>query len=161
MAFPRLSDIQPCHGSIELKKIALILLFAIACRPQAGMPVTGAPTARAAVEQFLAAVRAQDLQAMSAIWGNEKGPAREQYPLNEVEQRELLMQCYFSHDSFRILGQVDGENARKVFTVELKKGALTRTTTFSVVEGPRNRWYLDNGNIEPVKDFCRPNRNAR
>ena len=146
-----------------MRKLALILLFALACRPAAPRPATGAVSPKAAVEQFLSAVRAQDLQAMSAIWGNDKGPARDQYPLDEVEKRELIMQCYFSHDRFRILQETrpEGDSRRRVFTVELTKGALTRSTTFSTVMGPRERWYLDNGELEPVKDFCRPNPNAR
>src|ERR687885_2406127 len=36
----------------------------------------GADSPRDAVEDFLKAVRAQDLQAMAAVWGTQKGPAR-------------------------------------------------------------------------------------
>ena len=42
-----------------------------------GGQMTGAASSQLAVEQFLAAARAQDLQAFSAIWGSERGPARE------------------------------------------------------------------------------------
>ena len=140
-----------------MKRLALLLILALACRPKpAGTGVTGAASPKAAVEQFLNSVRAQDLQAMSAIWGNDKGPARDQFPREEVEKRELIMQCYFAHDSFRIVREMDHRPANRTFEVEMKKGNLTRTTMFSTSKGPGSRWYVDNGEMDPVKDFCRP-----
>ena len=41
--------------------------------------LTGAPTARAAVEDFLNAVKAQDIQAMSVIFGTKNGPSRDNF----------------------------------------------------------------------------------
>ena len=82
--------------------IAFVMVLA-ACGPKTTGPLTGAPAPRTALEQFLAAVRAQDLQAMSIIWGSEKGPARDLIERRELEKRELVMQCMLSDDRFRIL----------------------------------------------------------
>ena len=53
--------------------------------PSAGQ--AGAPTSRAAVEAFLAAVRGQDLRGMSAVWGNEKEPTAAHIKRDELEKR--------------------------------------------------------------------------
>jgi hypothetical protein len=119
----------------------------------------GAPAPRAAVESFLSAVRAQDLQAMSMVWGSERGPARDIIPdRSELEKREIVMQCYLAHDRFRILGDAAGVESKRVFRVELTKGRLTRTTTFTTVSGPSDRFYVLEADLEPVKDLCQSNR---
>ena len=146
---------------MQLRNLVLVLLTVAACRSapsnprNAGAPLPGASDPRAAVEGFLAAVRAQDLQAMSSVWGSERGPARE--IINdraELEKRELVMQCYLSHDRFRILEETPGDGRARVFRVELTKGSLTRATKFTTVPGPSNRWYMREADLEPVKDLC-------
>ncbi len=134
--------------------IALVAVL-VACAPRTGGPLTGAPAPRPAVEQFLAAVRAQDLQAMSIIWGTAKGPTRDQIERRELEKRELIMQCMFAHDRFRILGENAGQAGRRVFRVELGRGNIVRVTNFTTIQGPSERWYVESADIEPVKDLCR------
>jgi hypothetical protein len=134
--------------------LAFVVVLA-ACGPRTGGPLTGAPAPRTAVEQFLAAVRAQDLQAMSIIWGTDKGPTRDQIERRELEKRELIMQCMFAHDRFRILGETGGVGGRRVFSVELTRGRIVRVTNFTTIQGPSERWYVESADIEPVKDLCR------
>lgn len=145
-----------------MRRFALALLVLAACggrRVAPGSPMPGAPAPRAAVESFLSAVRAQDLQAMSMVWGSERGPARDIIPdRSELEKREIVMQCYLAHDRFRILGDVAGVENRRVFRVELSKGRLTRTTTFTTIAGPSDRFYVLEADLEPVKDLCQSNR---
>jgi hypothetical protein len=145
----------------RLRILAFALLALAACHSSSGSskpgaPQPGAPEARAAVEGFLTAVKAQDLQAMSNIWGSEKGPAREIIgDRAELEKREIVMQCYLTHDRFRILGDVPGTvDDQRVFRVELVKGPLTRSTTFTTVRGPSERWYVLTADLEPVRDLC-------
>ena len=134
--------------------IAFVAVLA-ACGPSSRGPLTGAPAPRTAVEQFLAAVRAQDLQAMSIIWGTDKGPTRDQIERRELEKRELIMQCMFAHDRFRILEEMGGVGGRRVFRVELTRGRIVRVTNFTTIQGPSERWYVESADIEPVKDLCR------
>ncbi len=56
--------------------------------------MTGAASPHLAVEQFMAAARAQDLQAFSAVWGSERGAARDVVDRSQLEKRELTMMCY-------------------------------------------------------------------
>jgi len=139
-----------------VKRLAFAFItILVACGPKTGGALPGAPAPRTAVEQFLAAIRAQDLQAMSVIWGSEKGPARDLIERQELEKRELIMQCMLSHDRFRILSEGPGADGARVFRVELRRGALTRATNFISVQGPSDRWYVSSADLEPVKDLCR------
>ncbi len=153
-----------------MKKLLLALLVLSACSRSttttttgAGAPRTttggpqlvGAPTPRMAVEQFLAAVRAQDLQAMSTVFGTSRGPSRDNMDREQLEKRLIILQCYFNHDKFRILGDNPGEAGHRVLAVELTRGRLVRTPHFYTIEGPRNRWFVDNMEIAAVKEFCR------
>lgn len=134
-----------------------VLVALTACPKQQSRPMTGASTPRGAVEQFMLAVRAQDLQAISTVWGNSKGPARDQGMTRaELEQRELLMICFFNHDSYRITGYTEVSTKKAFVGVELKKGDLTRSTEFTVERGPSSRWYASVEDITSVKDLCRP-----
>jgi hypothetical protein len=124
----------------------------VAAAPAPG--AVGTNTPRAALDQFLGGVKSQDIQAMSQVWGTTKGPAREQIPRQELEKRILVMQCYFSHDNYRVTSDSRTENGH-VFRVALTKGNMTRETSFYTVRGPSNRWFVENAEMEPVKDLCR------
>jgi hypothetical protein len=115
----------------------------------------GAPTARKAVDTFLAAIRAQDLQAISMIWGTERGPARDVINRDELERREIIMVCFFNHDKAAVGEETPGEKGRRIFAVTLTKGQLTRTADFTAVPGPSERWFVENGDILKVREFCR------
>ena len=53
---------------------------------------TGAATPKGAVSDFLNAVNAQDIQAMSVIFGTSKGPSRDNMDRTELEKRLIILQ---------------------------------------------------------------------
>ena len=116
--------------------------------------MTGAASAQLAVEGFLRAVNAKDLQAMSTVFGTKDGPARATMDRTELEKREIILACYFNHDTNRILGESGGIGGHREVRVELNKGNMTRQTTFYAIQGPGRRWYVDNMDIASVRDFC-------
>jgi hypothetical protein len=116
--------------------------------------MTGAVAPRLAVEQFLSAAKAGDLQAMSVVFGTNKGAARNNMSPNELEKREVILQCFFNADSYRILSDTQGTEGHRVVRAELTKGKVSRQPNFFVVEGPDKRWYVDNMEIAVVRDFC-------
>jgi hypothetical protein len=143
---------------VSFRKVAG-LFFLAACSSATrtagnGGELTGAPTPQMAVEQFLRAANAKDLQAMSTVFGTNKGPARETMDRTELEKREIILACYFSSDSSRILGDSPGAQGHRDVRAELRKGNLIRQTTFYTVRGPGDRWYVDNMDIAAVRDFC-------
>jgi len=144
-----------------MKKLLLgiVLSGSVACATAAphtaGVDVTpGAKTSAGAAERFFAAVHAQDLQAMSQVWGTDKGAARDNMPRNELEKREVILQCYFDYDQFRVLSESPISEIRHMVRVELKREGRTRTPVVYTVLGPGGRWYVENLDIAAVKDFC-------
>src|SRR5688572_22785813 len=123
VAVPR-SQLYPVENSIvSFKTIAgLLLLTACATGSRTGGELTGAPTAQLAVDQFLRAVNAKDIQAMGTVFGTKSGPARETMDRTELEKRLIILSCYFQHDSARTLGEAGGEAGHREVRVELKKG---------------------------------------
>ena len=119
-----------------------------------GSQMTGAASSHLAVEQFLAAARAQDLQAFSAIWGSERGPARDVVDRSQLEKRELTMMCYLTHDRFEISGDITPKPGEHDYTVELTRGTQTRETKMTTVQGPSDRWYVLDVQLAPLQDLC-------
>ena len=115
---------------------------------------TGAAAPRLAVTQFLDAARAGDLQAMSVVFGTDRGAARDNIQWNELEKREIILQCFFNADSYRIVSETAGADSHRVVRAALTKGTVTRQPNFFVIQGPEGRWYVDNMEIAAVRDFC-------
>ena len=141
-----------------MRKLLLGLLLSAACSTSSTIqPATGvSPNGpRPALDAFLSAVRTQDLQAMSAAWGDKDGAVRDSKRLarDEVEHRELIMMCYFKHDRFRVLSDQPGTGGERVIQVELTRGTLSRTTNFFLANAGE-RWYVRSADMEPVKDLC-------
>ena len=144
-----------------MKKFAVVLLLLLSACPKShgydgpkASSSTGAPNPRAAVDGFLAAVHSQDLQAMSGYWGSEKGPAREALARDVLEKRELIMQCYLSHDRYNVLSEMSGDKGRRVLRVSLSKGGMTKETNFTAVQGPADRWYVEEVDLSNTAALC-------
>lgn len=153
-----------------MRKLLLVgLLAGVACQsrtvespaptpaslPVSGSNASGAATPRAALESFISAIRAQDLQAMSAVWGNKDGPVRDSkvFAREEMEQRELYLVRCLKNDRYRVLGESPAADNERVFSVELVRGTVTRVTDFFTARGG-DRWYVRSANMEPVRDLC-------
>ena len=135
--------------------LGVVLLLAACKHPNTATRLTGAASPKAAVQAFLEAARAEDLQAMSAVWGTEKGPARDQLDAAQFEKRELILICHFKADSDRIVSEGPSERGERMLKVQLTKRGRTRETRFYTVQGPSERWYVVNANLDEVKEFCR------
>ena len=145
-----------------MRKLFIGLLLLAACKTTTTVVPTTGPTpatapsgARPALDEFLAAIRAKDLQALGGAWGDNSGAIRDNKRISrdELEKRELLLMCYFNHDSYKVVDDVPAAGGERRMTVSLTKGTLTRTTDFFLESGP-SRWYVRTGGIEPVRDLC-------
>ncbi len=143
-----------------MKKLLIGLLLLVSCTSR----TTELPSsrtgpvpsgARPALDAFLGAIRSKDLQALGANWGDKDGPIRDSKRISrdELEKRELLLMCYFNHDSFTVLNDEAAAGGERKMTVRLTKGTLSRTTDFLIASAPE-RWYVRTGNVEPVRDLC-------
>jgi hypothetical protein len=144
-----------------VKKLAIVLLLVVAaCQrkvvvgtaPNSNDP--GGATPRDAVTRFMAAAKAQDLQAFANVWGSSAGPARGTMAAEELEKREIIMMCWLKHDSFRVISEAPAENQERVFTIESKYQDLTRSANYFVTLGPGRRWYVRQVEVEKLNDIC-------
>lgn len=150
------SGVSACTRTIQSAEMSMPGAAATSVRADAPDAV-GAVTGKAAVEGFLKAVKAQDLQTMSAIWGTTKGAARDQMKRDELEKRLIIMQCTLTHEKWAYLEdrprlQTGG---RQEFQLELFQGQRSAKTSIVTVSGPGGRWFVEDINLLPLKEFCR------
>lgn len=106
----------------------------------------GAPTAEAAVREFLDAARQQDYRGMAQQFGDTDGPAEEQLGVVEVEQRMMVLAGLLGHDSYQLerrdLAQVGPDRARYVATM---RGTRRGTVDVPVIaaEASEGRWFVE------------------
>lgn len=146
-----------------MKKLAILLLLvaATSCRRQVVTPpsavdtnASGGATARDAVQRFMVAAKAQDLQAVSLVWGTANGPARASMKQDELEMRIVSFLGCLKHDSYMVRSDGPASAGERSMSVELKFRDLTRSTNFYVTPGPSNRWYVRAFDLESLRDIC-------
>ena len=140
-----------------MKKLAILALIVAGCsrNPGPGSQLTGAAAPRLAAEQFMKAVAAQDLQAMSVVWGTEKGAARDQLDRNELDRRLIVIQSCYAHDRFTIGEESPGPNGHRFIKVSITRGRNSRTPNFEMVKGPSDRWYVQDADFDAMQGMCR------
>ena len=116
--------------------------------------MTGAPDARSAAQAFLDAGKAQDLQALSAVWGSNNGPLRNAVSHAELEKRELVMMCFLKHQTDSIGAPSAAAGSRIVFPVILTMGQVSRATTITTMLGPASRWYVEKIDLRAIEALC-------
>jgi hypothetical protein len=137
-----------------------VLLVAAGCRRQvvtgsgAAVGGAGAETPRLAVERFMSAVKSQDMQGFGLVWGSRDGAAIATMDQESREKRQLILMCYLKHDSYTILGEAPSPGGERVLALEIKLRDMTRPTNFFLARGPRDRWFVREPQIEPLRDFC-------
>jgi len=148
------------NGALVRKLAIALLLVLSACRRQVevGSPATGtvgAATPREAVQRFMAAAKAQDLEAMSVIWGSAAGPARATMSRETWEMREVVMMSCLKHDSYRVVGEAPAAGGERLLLLELKYQDLTKTTNFTATrESSSGRWFVGAVEMDPIREIC-------
>lgn len=134
----------------------LLVLVAVGCRPKSvGGAATGSDSAQMAVVEFLNGARAQDLQAVSAVWGNDESPTRDRVDRQELERRLLIIVCHLRHEESRIGAPQLGEGGRTLFSAEITRGTRTVTVPFTTVRNKRDgRWYVEDVDLRPAREIC-------
>lgn len=119
--------------------------------------MSGAASAREAIETFMRAVRAQDLQTMAATWGTARGPARDQLDRDQLEKRLIIIQCKLDHEQWgfaedraRLLA-----GGKQDFQVRVRQKGATAVTSFTTIQATDGRWYVEIVDLDPLREFCR------
>ena len=115
----------------------------------------GQRSPREALATFLSAANAQDLQAMSNVWGDKQGSvlASGKMSREEIEKREIIMLCYLKHDRYRVVSELPAVDNERTLGVELTKGKLSRTANFSMATDG-SRWYVHSADLDALRDLC-------
>lgn len=139
-----------------MRKWILLALAVVACSraPGPGGSLTGAPTPRQAAAEFMNAVKAGDLQAMSAVWGTAQGPARDQLDREDLDRRLVILLGCYRHDNFALGDERAAPNGERVVAVQIVRGDRSKTANFQLVRGPSDRWYVRDADFEAVQEFC-------
>lgn len=140
-----------------MKRVVLLLPLLAACASLSGRGArNGAESPNAAIRQFLAAAQSKDLPAMASVWGTDKGPASETMPKKELERRELIMIQCLAHEKATPGAPQPGEAGRLRIPVEFILVTQKANPMFTLVRGPANRWYVENFDIDQLRDqgFC-------
>jgi hypothetical protein len=139
-----------------VKRLIAIALILTACRTVPVGIAPGSSTPRSAVEQMLAAAKAQDLQAISAVWGDENGLTRDRNPQAEVESRAFIIACVLKAESQKVGEPASAGNGRMLVTAELTQGQNTASTRFVTARTKEGRWLVQDVDLPALqnKGFC-------
>ena len=153
-----------------MKKLIALSLLLVACHkaPSSGPTPEngplGAADPKSAVGAFIAAINAQDLQAMSAVWGDADGSIRNQIGADELMKREVviiqMLKCV-RKDFTVISNSVAGTNQRAM-VVDLNfnpppagRASVTRSTSFVVASDKKTgRWFVSSIEPNKINDIC-------
>lgn len=134
-----------------------LLVLAVGCRRANTSVGAGARTPQQAVVQFLDAARAQDMDQMSAVWGNDQSPTRDRVERQELERRLLIMICHLKHDESRLGAAQMGEAGRMLLRADIKQGRREASVPFTLVRNPRtDMWFVEDVDLRPAREFCTP-----
>jgi hypothetical protein len=86
------------------------------------------------VDQFLAAVKANDIATMGTLWGTKRGPASRTMARDDREKRLTVIQSYLAHESYAIVRTDPGAASdERVVRVQLTRLGCTPVVPFTVV----------------------------
>lgn len=128
--------------------VILGLAATVACgggRTAGVSPVQGPATAEAALEQFLTAVNAADLDQMAMLWGDQRGPEGLTHTMtNETRmQRLTIMQRVLRTDTHQITGTDASDPGRRVITVDMTQGTRRFAVPFTMVPMRSGGWIVN------------------
>jgi hypothetical protein len=147
------------HVGTALAVLAALGSLGCGSRPQA----PPAPQSiNETVVQFMAAVKANDLQRMGALWGTERGPAVDWMKAEELRMRLTVIQKYLAYDGYRILEgplSVPGHDDMRTFKVELQRQQCNTVATLDLKRAGSGGWLVSDPHLETLSNpaaQCKP-----
>jgi hypothetical protein len=143
----------------RFRTIALASILAtFGCGGKSVPPGTLPSDPVAAVEQFLAAVKANDLVAMGAVWGSSRGPANGWMAADYREKALTVMRATLVHESYALdpagtrLGSASGE---RIIRVRLLRNNCRPVVPFTALRY-RDGWLVSNIDLNAAGNPRRP-----
>jgi hypothetical protein len=135
-----------------MRRVALVVpLLALACG-HGGPAAPPAPQSiNQALDQFLAAVKSNDLARMGQLWGTARGPAVTFMKPEELRMRLAVIQKYLSHVGYRVVeGPIvspANQNIRS-YRVELQRQGCNRVQPFDLIRTRDGGWLVYDVHLE-------------
>jgi hypothetical protein len=129
----------------------MLLVLGAGCgggsRPQTTVP----QSVNAALEQFLAAVKANDLGRMGGLWGTERGPAVDWMNSDQLRQRLTVIQKYLDHVGYRVIEgplAVPNRSDLRTYRVDLQRNGCNQAVPIDVVHTRSGGWLVYDVHLE-------------
>lgn len=139
-----------------------MLLAGVAACSRNPAPSTPLPQSmNESVAQFLAAVKANDLNRMGNLWGTERGPASQTMNGEVLRQRVTVIQKYLDHTGYRIIeGPLlfPGRDDLRTFRVELQRSGCNQVIPIDVIKTRSGGWLVYDVHLETANPSgrCQP-----
>ena len=133
--------------------VVFLVLLGVGCggrgvRPQGPVP----QSMNESLTQFLAAVKANELSRMGALWGTERGPAAGRMDAKRLRQRLAVIQKYLDHAGYRVVEGPVPSSARddlRTYRVELQRDrGCTQVVQIDVVATDSGGWLVYDVHLE-------------
>lgn len=121
-----------------------LLVLSAACGGRRTSTVPAPSTPDQAVEQFLSAVNASDIDQMANYWGDERGPesVTRRFSDSERRQRLQIMQRMLRTDNHMITATDATDPAKRIVTVAMTQGSRRFAVPFTVVPVRSGGWLI-------------------
>jgi hypothetical protein len=87
-----------------MRRLALVAVIAtMGCGSQMPMATPIPQNIKDALFEFMAAVKANNLERMGQLWGTDRGPAHQFMEAEQLRMRLAVIQKYLTHAGFRIV----------------------------------------------------------
>jgi hypothetical protein len=122
--------------------LALGAAFACGGRHANVAPAPSAPAET--VDQFLAAVNANDLDRMASLWGDARGPSNvvNAFPVTERNKRLTIMQRLLQSDAHQVVGTDVGNPEQTRLSVLITVGTRRFAVPFTMVQSRYGGWLV-------------------
>jgi hypothetical protein len=129
-----------------------VMLLAGACGPKRGPQLPIPQSMNASVEQFLAAVKANDLDRMGGLWGTERGPNGRRMDAPVLRQRLTVIQKYLDHVGYRVVEgplPVPARGDLRTYRVELQRArGCSQVVQIDVIRADSGGWLVFDPHLE-------------
>lgn len=121
-----------------------LLVLTAACGGRRANTVPAPATPDQAIESFLAAVNATDIDAMANFWGDERGAEAQTRRFSDSERRQRLqiMQRMLKSDNHMITGSDATDPSKRIVTVAMTQGTRRFAVPFTVVPVRGGGWLI-------------------
>ena len=139
------------RGIVTRRLAVFLVVLSAACgggsRPQTPIP----QSMNASLEQFMAAVKANDLNRLGGLWGTERGPAAQWMDREKLRQRLTVIQKYMEHGGYRVIEgplMVPARTDLRTYRVELQRNNCSQVVSIDVIRTRSGGWLVFDPHLE-------------